>query len=100
MATIIQDNIQFTDVLQPSFVTSGRIARGPYTIDDQNNAGLQKIKVEISAKIHSYYIMEYKIIRQPEDEIRNQMYSSIDYLIPVFQNDKEGNYGNKTVIGR
>lgn len=37
MATIIQDNIQFTDVLQPSFVTSGRIARGPYTIDDQNN---------------------------------------------------------------
>lgn len=33
----INSNVQFENIKFPSFVTSGRIARGPYTIDDQNN---------------------------------------------------------------
>ena len=50
----------------------------------KTNVGLKKISLEVSAKIHSYYIMEYKVIRNPEDEEMNEIYSSIDYLIPIF----------------
>ena len=47
------------------------------------NPGLKKIKVEISSRLHSYYIMEYKVIRQPDDENSNEIYSSINYLVPI-----------------
>ena len=66
------------------------------TIDNADNQGLTKIKVKITAKIHSYYIVEYKIIRNADEENENTIYSSNNYLVPIFQ-DKD-NTGNKIVF--
>lgn len=37
MATYTENGITFTRVILPSFVTSGRMAYGTYTIDGNNN---------------------------------------------------------------
>ena len=61
------------------------------TIDDSRNAGLKKIKCVIKSKQHSYYIVEYRIVRDKTGEETNYMYSSMNNLIPVFQNQE--NFG-------
>ena len=48
------------------------------------NSGLKKILVEVSSRIHSYYIMQYRIIKDEADENTNELFSTIDYLIPIF----------------
>ena len=67
------------------------------TVDDANNKnkGLKKIKCEIKSKVNSYYIVEYRILRDKVAEETNDMYSSINYLIPVFQNQE--NLGTKYI---
>ena len=65
------------------------------TIDDKINVGLKKIRVDIKARINSYYIVDYKIIRDLIEETNNQIYSGMDYLIPIFRN--EDNRGSKYV---
>ncbi|MBR6894204.1 MAG: hypothetical protein IKN15_13390 [Bacteroidaceae bacterium] len=37
MAIYQENNILFTNVIKPSFTTSGRIAKGKYTLDGSNN---------------------------------------------------------------
>ncbi len=54
------------------------------TINNQKNPGLKKIKVLISCRIPSYYIVEYRILKDEGDQNNNQIYSSVNYLIPVF----------------
>ena len=65
------------------------------TIDDSRNAGLKKIKCVIKSKQHSYYIVEYRIVRDKTGEETNYMYSSMNNLIPVFQNQE--NFGTKYI---
>ena len=54
------------------------------TINDTTNKGLKKIKVLIRCRIPSYYNVEYRVLQDQIDQDDNKLYSSINYLIPVF----------------
>ena len=66
------------------------------TKNEQNNTDLKKIKIKINARIPSYYIIEYDVIRSSDDEMMNYIYSSINYLVPIFQNETN-NEGAKVI---
>ena len=65
------------------------------TVNDTINNGLKKIRCKIQSKNQSYYIVEYRIVRNKTGEETNYIYSSINYLIPVFQNQE--NFGTKFI---
>ena len=66
------------------------------------NTELKRISIAISAKVNSYYIMEYKIVKHPVDEELNYIFSNINYLIPLFikkdENIKEVNINSVKII--
>jgi len=52
------------------------------TMDD-NNKNLKRIRIQTTAKINSYYIVEYKLLIDEEQEKTNTIFSSINYLVPI-----------------
>ena len=58
------------------------------TIDKKNNvnANLKYIRIQTTAKLNSYYIVEYKVLRDELEEKTNSIFSSINYLISISQN--------------
>ena len=44
---------------------------------------LQKIRIETSSRINSYYLVEYKLINRGEETQINYINSGINYLVPV-----------------
>ena len=58
------------------------------TIDKEKNrnVNLDKIKIQVTAKVNSYYIVEYKLIYKYYEEYSNTIFSGINYLIPISQN--------------
>ena len=68
------------------------------TIDRKNNRNteLKRIKIQTSAKRNSYYIIEYKILREELEEKTNTILSSINYLVPISQNST--GQQNKSII--
>ena len=47
------------------------------------NSQLSKITVDIEAKVNSYYIIEYKFVRNSDEELSNDIYAGINYLVPI-----------------
>ena len=43
----------------------------------------KNMTIIINAKINSYYVIEYKLIKQSEEKTTNDIYSGINYLIPI-----------------
>jgi len=70
-----------------------------YSIDmtKNENKNLKKIKVNMRCKIPSYYIIEYGVLTYNTDENSNHIYSNINYLIPVFQNENKEGYKLLTI---
>ena len=54
-----------------------------HSINLEENRGINKIIVDIEAIINSFYIIEYKLVRGTESELTNDMYTGINYLIPI-----------------
>jgi len=68
------------------------------TIDKnkKRNVGLKYIKIKATAKINSYYIAEYKVLKDEFEEKANAIYSNINYLISISQNSTGEQ--NKTLL--
>ena len=54
-----------------------------YSISMNDNKGLKKIIADVKAKVNTYYIIEYKLVKGSENEKINDIYSGINYLVPV-----------------
>ena len=54
-----------------------------YTVTTYENTGMDIIIVEIKAKLNSYYVVEYKLVRSHFEQTLNDVYSGINYLIPI-----------------
>jgi hypothetical protein len=52
-----------------------------YSVPVEEN--LQKIRIETSSRINSYYLVEYKLINRGEETQINYINSGINYLVPV-----------------
>ena len=61
------------------------------TIDKKSNrnVNLNRIRIQTTAKVNSYYIVEYKLIKDSLQEDTNTIFSGINYLIPISQNSTE-----------
>lgn len=57
-----------------------------YSLKYKDYSDLKNITIIIEAKIHSYYILEYKLVRTQEETSVNNIYSGINYLIPITNN--------------
>ena len=55
-------------------------------LTDRRNYGLTKVFVDVTAKVNSYYIIEFKVVRGEISEISNKVYEGINYLISVSPN--------------
>ena len=54
------------------------------------NVNLKKILIDTKARNNSYYIVEYKIIRdQDEDLYKNNVRTGINYLVPITTSNQE-----------
>jgi len=54
-----------------------------YSITASENIGLRKIAVKIQAKLNSFYVIEYKLVRTSFEKILNDVNAGINYLVPV-----------------
>ena len=54
-----------------------------YSVHLNRNTNLERIIVDIEAKMNSYYIIEYKLVRTSDDESSNEINTGINYLIPI-----------------
>ena len=54
-----------------------------YSVNLEQNLGLNKIYIHIKAKVHSYYAIEYKFVKDFGNELSNDIYNGINYLIPI-----------------
>ena len=50
-------------------------------LTDRRNYGLKRIIVDVTAKVNSYYLIEYKVARGEDSEFSNTIYDGINYLI-------------------
>ena len=55
---------------------------------------ISKITVDIEAKVNTYYIIEYKFVRNSDSELSNDIYTGINYLVPILP---EGNANRKVI---
>ena len=60
-----------------------------YSISLKDNSQLKKIFVNVEAKVNTYYIIEYKLVKDIGSEFTNDIYSGISYLIPFSRKEKE-----------
>ena len=60
-----------------------------YSVSKTDNSNFKNIFVNIDAKVNSYYIIEYKLIRESANEDTYDIYDGINYLIPI-QNEGNG----------
>ena len=60
-----------------------------YSISLKDNSQLKKIFVNVEAKVNTYYIIEYKLVKDTGSEFTNDIYSGISYLIPFSRKEKE-----------
>ena len=65
-----------------------------YRIHLNKNPNLERIEVNIQAKMNSYYIIEYKLIRTSIDVSKDDINTGINYLIPIQKNRGSG----KTIL--
>ena len=69
-----------------------------YSVSKSKNKGLTRIIVDIEAKLNSYYLMEYNLVRGDKTESVNDIYDGINNLIPIHpineENDKIINIHN------
>ena len=54
-----------------------------YSITVGNNPYTKSIRVEIFAKKNSYYVVDYKLIKEEYEQTLNDVYAGINYLISV-----------------
>ena len=54
-----------------------------YSVNLEQNVGINKIYAEVEAKVNSYYAIEYKFVKESGGELTNDIYSGINYLIPI-----------------
>ena len=75
--TVDSDN---KNIAYEKYILSNKIF---YSIHPNRNSNLERIIVDIEAKMNSYYIIEYKLVRTSDDESTNDIYTGINYLIPI-----------------
>ena len=63
------------------YILSNKIFYSVHLKRNTNNLG--RIIVDIEAKMNSYYIIEYKLVRDSDDESSNEINTGINYLIPI-----------------
>ena len=80
----------YKTVVQKKYILSNKIF---YTIHRDANSNLKRLLVTINAKMNSYYIIEYKLIRNTGDEPIHDIYTGINYLIPILKGS-----GNEKII--
>ena len=66
------------------YILSNKIS---YYINRKKNNYFQRLIVDINAKMNSYYIIEYKLIRTSDDK-RDDIYTGINYLISIPKGNK------------
>ena len=65
-----------------------------YSIHLNKNRNLERVQANIKAEMNTYYIIEYKLVRTSDDESTNDIYTGINYLIPI---PKVNNLNEKTI---
>ena len=58
-----------------------------YSIHKDVNPNLKRIIARVEAKTNGYYIIDYKIVRNSEEELSNKIHTGINYLIPIARKD-------------
>ena len=74
-----------TDMKYLKYYLSNKIF---FSVSKADNSNFKNIFVNIGAKVNSYYIIEYKLIRESANEDTYDIYDGINYLIPI---SNEGN---------
>ena len=62
-----------------------------YSVSKADNSNFKNIFVNIEAKVNSYYIFEYKLIRESANEDSYDVYDGINYLITISNKGNEKN---------
>ena len=70
------------DVLSHKYYLANKIFYS-VNLEEEENLGISKIYVDVEAKVNSYYAIEYKFVKDSESELTNDIYSGINYLIPI-----------------
>ena len=78
-------NFDLKDELEKDLVTHKYYLANKifYSVNLEQNYGVSKIYIDIEAKVHSYYAIEYKFVKDSGTELSNDIYSGINYLIPI-----------------
>ena len=78
------------DIISHKYYLSNKIFYS-ITKNETLNKDLQRIFIKAKARINSYITIEYRLIQQSSDENYNNIFSSINYLLPIFINDIKDN---------
>ena len=54
-----------------------------YSVHIEENRGISRINVYTEAKKNSYFIIEYKLVKGATNEFDNEVFTGINYLIPI-----------------
>ena len=73
------------DIAYDKYILSNKIF---YRIHLDEKSNLKRVVANINAKMNSYYIIEYKLIKVSDDEYSNDMHTGINYLISIPKGNK------------